>query len=111
MRWSKSAWLGTPFVLTNLRWLMVLFYVFPLVFALLWPLVVATLVTIWITTGNGAGLWRGVLFWEVCAITQTWIYAVYRPASRCVSGCGCGCCPRSTRSSGWSFCGPPRTGR
>ncbi|HVQ18509.1 MAG TPA: glycosyltransferase family 2 protein [Actinomycetes bacterium] len=79
MRWSKSAWLGTPFVLTNMRWLMVLFYVFPLVFALLWPLIVATLVTIWITTGNGTGLWRGVLFWEICAITQTWIYATYRP--------------------------------
>ena len=34
MRWSKSAWLGTGFVLTNLRWLVVIFYMFPLAFTL-----------------------------------------------------------------------------
>lgn len=78
-RWSKSAWLGTPFVLTNMRWLMVIFYTFPLVFLLLWPLVFAALATIWIVTGDGQGLLRGLMFWEMCAITQTWIYAIYRP--------------------------------
>jgi hyaluronan synthase len=79
MRWSKSAWLGTPFVLTNMRWLMVIFYCFPLIFSLLWPFAIAALTTIWITQDNPNGILRGVMFWLTCSITQTWIYAVYRP--------------------------------
>lgn len=79
MRWSKSAWLGTGFVLTNLRPLMVFFYTFPLVFALLWPFVVAALVTVSIRFGSFA-LLQGFLFWEVIAITQTAIYSIYRPS-------------------------------
>lgn len=79
MRWSKSAWLGTPFVLTNMRWLMVFFYCFPLVFALLWPVAIACLTTIWIVHDNPTGIERGLLFWLMCAVTQTWIYATYRP--------------------------------
>ncbi len=34
MRWSKSAWLGIPFVPTNLRALPLFFYMYPLVFAI-----------------------------------------------------------------------------
>jgi hyaluronan synthase len=79
MRWSKSAWLGTPFVLTNMRWLMVLFYTFPLVFALLWPFAVSALISLWIFQGNSTGVIRGLMFWFMCAVTQTWIYMVYRP--------------------------------
>jgi len=79
MRWSKSAWLGTPLVLTNLRPLMVFFYTFPLVFSLLWPFAVAALTTIWIVHDNPNGLLRGLMFWLACAITQTWVYIVYRP--------------------------------
>ncbi|NAZ85511.1 glycosyltransferase family 2 protein [Kineococcus indalonis] len=79
MRWSKSAWLGTGFVWTNLRWVVVLFYTFPLVFALLWPLTVAVLITLSIRFGNPA-LAYGVLYWVVCAVTQTAVYAVYRPS-------------------------------
>jgi hyaluronan synthase len=79
MRWSKSAWLGAPFVITNLRPLMVFFYVFPLLFALLWPIVVAVLTAITIQY-HSAALLRGLLFWEVCALTMTAIYAMYRPS-------------------------------
>jgi hyaluronan synthase len=79
MRWSKSAWLGTPFVLTNMPWLMVLFYCFPLVFSLLWPFAVAALTTIWVVQDNPNGLIRGLMFWLICAVTQTWLYMVYRP--------------------------------
>ena len=78
MRWSKSAWLGTAFVWTNLRPLMVFFYTFPLVFALLWPVVVTALTVVTIRYGSLA-LLQGFIFWEVIAITQTAIYAIYRP--------------------------------
>ena len=79
MRWSKSAWLGTPFVITNLRPLMVFFYVFPLLFALLWPIVVVVLTTVTIKY-HSLALVRGLMFWEVCALTMTGIYALYRPS-------------------------------
>jgi hyaluronan synthase len=78
MRWSKSAWLGVGFVLTNLRWMVVFFYMFPLAFALMWPFVVAALTTLMIRNGSLV-LLQGVLFWVICAITQTAIYAIYRP--------------------------------
>lgn len=78
LRWSKSAWLGIPFVLTNLRWLALVFYMFPLVFSLMFPFVLITLVTAAIRFHNTV-LYQGLLFWEVCAITQTAIYAIYRP--------------------------------
>jgi cellulose synthase/poly-beta-1,6-N-acetylglucosamine synthase-like glycosyltransferase len=79
LRWSKSAWLGAPFVWTNMRWLMIFFYTFPLVFLLLWPVAIAVLTTLWIVDGNPNGILRGLMFWEICAITQTWVYAIYRP--------------------------------
>jgi hyaluronan synthase len=79
MRWSKSAWLGTPFVVTNLRPLVVFFYCFPLLFALTFPFAVAVLATITIRYGSYALLY-GVLFWVICAVTQAMIYLIYRPA-------------------------------
>lgn len=78
LRWSKSAWLGIPFVLSHLRWLVIFFYMFPLVFSLLWPVVVTVLITITIRNHTDV-LLRGAFFWEICAITQTAIYAIYRP--------------------------------
>lgn len=78
MRWSKSAWQGTGFVLTNLRPLAVLFYVFPLVFALAWPFVVLALALVTIRYGEPA-LLHGFIFWEIVSITMTAIYAIYRP--------------------------------
>jgi cellulose synthase/poly-beta-1,6-N-acetylglucosamine synthase-like glycosyltransferase len=77
-RWSKSAWLGVPFVLTNLRLPVVFFYMFPLVFASLWPLTIAVLVTLSVRYGNPV-LVYGVAFWLACSVTQTAIYALYRP--------------------------------
>jgi cellulose synthase/poly-beta-1,6-N-acetylglucosamine synthase-like glycosyltransferase len=78
MRWSKSAWLGTGFVLTNLRPLMIFFYCMPLVFALAWPMVMTVLLTLYIRYGDPVFL-QGVLWWVICAVTQTAIYAIYRP--------------------------------
>lgn len=101
LRWSKSAWLGIPFVLTNLRWLVVLFYMIPLVFSLPWPLVVAVLVVVTVRFHSMA-LVHGVLFWEVCAITQTWIYAAYRPGLAPRQRSRSSCSARSIRCWGWS---------
>lgn len=78
MRWSKSAWLGVGFVLTNLRPLMIFFYVMPLVFCLLWPFVVAALLTLAIRYDNPV-FYHGVVWWIVCSITQSAVYAIYRP--------------------------------
>ena len=78
MRWSKSAWLGIPFVTTNLRALPLFFYMYPLVFALMWPVVVVVLTKITVDYGEPAILY-GFLFWEVVSITMTGIYAIYRP--------------------------------
>lgn len=77
-RWSKSAWLGIPFVSTNLRPLAVLFYMFPLVFTLMWPLVVFMLARVQYLYDKPA-LSYGILYWEVVAITMTGICSVYRP--------------------------------
>ncbi len=78
MRWSKSAWLGTSFVLTNLRWLVVFFYMMPLAFTLMWPFIVAALLTLSIRYDNPV-FWYGVLWWVICSITQTAVYCMYRP--------------------------------
>jgi hyaluronan synthase len=79
MRWSKSAWLGIPFVLTNIRMLALVFYMYPLIFALMWPFVLAVLLKIWADYGTPTVLY-GLLFWVVVAVTQTAIYAMYRPS-------------------------------
>lgn len=78
MRWSKSAWLGVGFVITNLRPLVVFFYVMPLVFCILWPFIVAALVTLAIKYDNPV-FYHGVVWWIVCSITQSAVYAIYRP--------------------------------
>jgi len=78
MRWSKSAWLGVGFVITNLRPLIVFFYVMPLVFSILWPFIVAALLTLAVRYDNPV-FYHGVVWWIVCSITQTMVYAIYRP--------------------------------
>ena len=78
LRWSKSAWLGVPFVARDLRPLAVLFYMFPLVFTLMWPLVVVMLARVQYLYDKPALLY-GFLYWEVVAIAMTGICAVYRP--------------------------------
>lgn len=78
LRWSKSAWLGIPFVVTNLRPLALLFYLYPLVFALMWPLVVTLLLIVTFRYDNPVILY-GVFYWLVVAITMTGVYSCYRP--------------------------------
>ena len=78
MRWSKSAWLGVPFVSTNMRPLVWFFYFYPLAFALLWPLVVVLLAALYLQYGT-PGLLYGLFYWTVVAAAMTWVYAVYRP--------------------------------
>ncbi|MGO4255116.1 glycosyltransferase family 2 protein [Marmoricola sp. RAF53] len=79
LRWSKSAWLGVGFVMTNLRPLIVFFYVMPLVFTFLWPFVAGALITLAIKYDNPVFM-HGVVWWIVCSITQTAVYAIYRPS-------------------------------
>jgi cellulose synthase/poly-beta-1,6-N-acetylglucosamine synthase-like glycosyltransferase len=79
MRWSKSAWLGIPFVLTNLRNLPVILYMYPLVFAMMWPFIVVTLVVLWYKYSNPA-IWYGLAFLILVSVTMTAIYALYRPS-------------------------------
>jgi len=78
MRWSKSAWLGVGFVMTNLPLLAMFFYVLPLVFCLIWPFAVSALVTLAVRDGNPV-VYFGLLWWVVCSITQTALYSLYRP--------------------------------
>jgi hyaluronan synthase len=78
MRWSKSAWLGVGFVMTNLPLLAMFFYVLPLVFCLIWPVAVSALVTLAVRDGNPV-VYFGLLWWVVCSITQTALYSMYRP--------------------------------
>lgn len=78
LRWSQSAWLAAPWVITNVRWPALLFYIYPLSFALMWPFVFAALVKLTITFG-GLVIWYGVLFWLVVSLSETVIYAAYRP--------------------------------
>lgn len=79
MRWSKSAWLGIPFVLTNLRAFPTIMYMYPLMFALMWPVVVGVLATLWWKFNNPA-LWYGLSFVWLVAICMTAVYALYRPS-------------------------------
>ena len=78
LRWSKSAWLGLPYACTRLRPLALFFYCYPLLFALLWPVVVTLLALGWFWY-DAPGLLLGLLYWEVVAAAMTWGYAVYRP--------------------------------
>ncbi|MGZ5398690.1 MAG: glycosyltransferase family 2 protein [Nocardioides sp.] len=77
LRWSKSAWLGIPFVLSHLRLLVVAFYMYPLVFSLMFPFMV--LVIIKVSADYDHPVWLyAVVFWQVVAISMTGIYAIYR---------------------------------
>lgn len=80
MRWSKSAFLGAPFVATNFRNPLILFfYFYPLVFAVVWPLSVAILAAIWAMYDIPALLY-GVAFWWIVSAAMTTVYAAYRPS-------------------------------
>jgi hyaluronan synthase len=78
-RWSKSAWLGAPFVVTNLRPLVVFFYCYPLVFALAFPFAVAVLSTVWIRFGEPT-LMYGVAFWFVTSFCMAGAAYASRPS-------------------------------
>jgi hyaluronan synthase len=77
-RWSKSAWLGIPFVLTNLRSAAMVLYMYPLVFTVMWPVVLAVLVRVALLYENPVFLY-GLLYWEAVAVCMTTIYVLYRP--------------------------------
>lgn len=78
LRWSKSAWLGIPFVLTNLNLGVVLLYMYPLVFAIMWPFTIAVLSKISIDYGNPVLIY-GLIFQVVVSLTLGSIYVLYRP--------------------------------
>ena len=78
-RWAKSAWLGAPFVWTNLKPIVVFFYTYPLLFALLWPFSVVFLSWVWIAYGIPS-LMYGVAFWFVTAFCMTGAAYAQRPS-------------------------------
>ena len=51
MRWSKSAYLGLPFVAINFNAWINFFYGYPILFQTVWPLSITVLVMFWINTG------------------------------------------------------------
>lgn len=78
LRWSKSAWLGIPFVLANLRLSVVAFYMYPLVFSLMFPFMVVVILKVSADYDHPVWLYA-VAFWQVVAISMTGLYAIYRP--------------------------------
>jgi hyaluronan synthase len=79
MRWAKSAFLGSPFVATNLRPLVMFFYFYPLIFNIAWPFSVVVLTTLWVRYDVPVLLY-GVAFWWIVSVVMTTIYAAYRPS-------------------------------
>jgi hyaluronan synthase len=77
-RWSKSAWLGLPFVLTNMRPWFVAWYSYPLLFQLVFPFSVLVLSFIWIAYGVPT-LMFGVTFWFVTSFCMAGAAYAQRP--------------------------------
>ncbi len=78
LRWSKSAWQALPWVITNLPLVPMIYYVYPLMFAFMWPVVLVAMVSILINYSAFSILYA-LLFWVVVSISQTIMYAAYRP--------------------------------
>lgn len=78
LRWSQSAWLAAPFVITNLNFIPMVFYLYPLCFGIMWPFVVTAMIIITVQTGSHVLLY-GIAYWIVVAATETGVYAAYRP--------------------------------
>lgn len=79
MRWAKSAFLGAPFAATNFRPLLLFFYFYPIVFAVVWPFAILVLSTLWIRFGVPVILY-GIMFWWIVSVAMTTIYVLYRPS-------------------------------
>ena len=77
-RWAKSAWLGLPFVLTNMRPWFIFWYGYPLLFQLLFPFTVLFLGGLWIAYGTPTLIY-GVSFWFVTAFCMAGAAYPQRP--------------------------------
>jgi hyaluronan synthase len=78
IRWSQSAWLAAPFVITNLDLIPMVFYMYSLVFALMWPIAITALIILTFQQHSWV-LVYGVAYWIVVALAETAIYSSYRP--------------------------------
>jgi hyaluronan synthase len=78
LRWAKSAWLGIPFVLSKLRILPVIVYMYPLVFSLMFPFMLTTIIVVSVRYDHPVWLYAAV-FWMIVAISMTGLAAMYRP--------------------------------
>jgi hyaluronan synthase len=78
-RWSKSAWLGAPFVITNLKPFVVLMYCYPLLFTLLFPFSVIVLSTMWVRYDQPTILY-GIAFWFVTSFSMAGAAYAQRPS-------------------------------
>jgi len=77
-RWAKSAYLGFPFVLTNMNPFFIFWYGYPLLFPILWPFSVVFLSFMWIAWGVPT-LMYGLTFWFVTAICMAGAAYPQRP--------------------------------
>ena len=81
MRWSKSAYLGLPFVAVNFNAWINFFYGYPILFQTVWPLSVTVLTMFWINTGIPVLLYGTAYLW-VTSVVMGVVYAAYRPEFR-----------------------------
>ena len=77
-RWSKSAWLGLPFVLTNMRPFFIAWYTYPLLFQLMFPFSLGFLTYIWVEYGVPT-IRFGVTFWFVTSFCMAGAAYMQRP--------------------------------
>lgn len=78
-RWAKSAWLGLPFVLTNMNPWFIFWYGYPLLFQAVFPVAVTFLTYLWVAYGVTT-LLQGVLFWFVTSICMAGAAYPQRPS-------------------------------
>lgn len=77
-RWSKSAWLGLGFVITNLSWPIILLYSVPLLFSAIWPFSFVLLTILYFTTGDTV-VFTGIGFWWIVSMTTSAVSLAWRP--------------------------------
>lgn len=80
-RWAKSAWLGLPYVLKNMRPFFIFWYAYPLLFQVLFPFSVILLSSIWIFYGVPTLIY-GVIFWHVTVFCMAGAAYCQRPTMR-----------------------------
>lgn len=78
-RWTRSAWLGVPFILTNFSWWMIFWYMYPLIFQIIFPVTFVWLSYLWIAH-DVPTIWYGIFFWFITSVCTAGVAYPHRPA-------------------------------